>query len=200
MILQLTTTAAIVFRRCKAAKTNKPRVPKLNCITCSYSWLQFVVDNYGYAMFSSCPQHNTDKNLESLCTSPKADFFGMLPVSDLKNRVTYKNVFCASCNQAANLTYWKFSASCKGGYSSHDIPTNRSLMLAFIMTKCNWYFKPPRGYSEKVCLSVKENCPDSKLVDEEPLLTDLCSFYSFPVCPGYQPKNPHCDVYAKERT
>ena len=194
MILQLTTTAAIVFRRCKAAKTNKPRVPKLTCVTCTYHWLPFVVDKYGYAMFSGCPQHNTDKNVESLCTSPKADFFGMLPVSDLKNRVTYKNVFCASCNQAANLTYWDFSASCEGRYSSHDIPTNRSLMLEFIMTKCAWYFKPPRGYSEKVCLSVKENCTDSRVVDEEPLLRDLCSFYSFPVCPDYQSKNPHCDI------
>ena len=182
MILQLTTTAAIVFRRCKAAKTNKPRVPKLNCITCSYSWLQFVVDNYGYAMFSSCPQHNTDKNLESLCTSPKADFFGMLPVSDLKNRVTYKNVFCASCNQAANLTYWKFSASCKGGYSSHDIPTNRSQMMAMIMREpvCNWYFEPPRIQNEKVCLALELDCPDSELDHEESLLKDLCSFYVVP--------------------
>ena len=118
----------------------------------------------------------------------------MLPVSDLQTRATYKNVFCASCNQASNVTYWNFSASCKV-YSSHEIPKNRSLMLAFIMTRCQWYFKPPRGHSEKKCLAVKENCPaDSELVDEEPLLRDLCSFYSFPVCPGFQSKNPHCDI------
>ena len=145
-------------------------------------------------MVGSCSQNNTDKNLESLCTSSKADFFEMLPVSDLQTRATYKNVFCASCNQASNVTYWNFSASCKG-YSPDDIPKTRSLMLAFIMTRCQWYFKPPRGRSEKKCLAVKENCPaDSELVDEEPLLRDLCSFYSFPVCPGFQSKNLHCDI------
>ena len=217
MISQLTTTFAIVFQRCASAKTSKPRVPKLTCVPSSYDplqsnkvksafepsgpsgrslsrSLQFNEDNYyGYAMSSSCPQHNTNKNLESLCTSPKVDLFGMLPVSDLKNRVTYKNVFCASCNQAGNLTYWNFSASCKN-YTFHDIPKNRSLMLTFIMTKCQWYFKPPRGYSEKGCLAVKENCPNSNLVDEAPLLRDLCSFYSFRVSPDFQPKNPHCDL------
>jgi len=181
------------FLRCTAAKTaGKPWVPKLTCVTCSYNQLPFITDNYGYAMVSSCSQHNADKNLESLCTS-KADFFGMLPVSDFQNRTTYKNVFCASCNQASNLTYWIFAASCVG-YTSYDIPTNRSLMLAFIMRNCQWDFEPPRGHSEKVCLAVKENCPDSELVDKEPLLRDLCSFYSFPVCPDFQPKNPHCDI------
>ena len=194
MISQLMTTVAIVFQRCTVAKISKPRVPKLTCVNCSYNPLPFNKDNfYGYAMSSSCSQHNTNKNLESLCTSPKAGLFGMQPVSDLQNRVTYKNVFCASCNQASNLTYWNFSASCKG-FKSHDIPRNRSLMLEFIMTKCAWHFKPPFGHSGKVCLSVKENCPDPKLVNEEPLLRDLCSFYSFPVCSDFQPKNPHCDL------
>ena len=214
MISQLTATVAIVFQRCASAKTSKLRVPKLTCVPSSYDPLQSNKvksaegpsgplgrslsqsnedDYYGYAMFSSCPQQNTNKNLESLCTSPKVDLFRMLPVSDLQNRVTYKNVFCASCNQASNLTYWNFSASCKN-YTSDDIPKNRSLMLAFIMTKCQRYLKPPLGYSEKVCLSVKENCPDSELVDEEPLLRDLCSFYSFQVSPDFQPKNPHCDL------
>ena len=197
MISQLMTTVAIVFQRCTVAKISKPRVPKLTCVNCNYNPLPFNKDNfYGYAMSSSCSQHNTNKNLESLCTSPKADLFGMQPVSDLQNRVTYKNVFCASCNQASNLTYWNFSASCKG-YKPHDIPRNRSLMLEFIMTKCEWHFKPPFGHSGKVCLSVKENC-DSKRVNEEPLLRDLCSFYSLtswsPGCPNFQPKNPHCDL------
>ena len=191
---QLTKPVAIVFQRCTAAKSRKPCVPQLTCVTCSYYQLPFITDNYGYAMVSSCPQHNTDKNLESLCISPSADLFGMLPVSDLQSRATYKNVFCASCNQASNLTYWSFSASCER-YSSYDISTNRSQMLAFIMTNCDWYFKPPSGHSGKVCLAVKENCPDSELVDEEPLLRDLCSFYSFPICPRYfKSKNPHCAI------
>lgn len=146
-------------------------------------------------MVSSCPAHNTDKNLESLCTarSTKADLFGMLPVSDLENMTTYKNVFCAICNEAINLTYWKFSASC-AGFSSHDIPTNRSQILEVIMTECKWYFEPLRVQNEKVCLALEHNCPDSELVDEEPLLRDLCSFYVVPVCPYTHTESPHCDI------
>lgn len=130
-------------------------------------------------MVSSCPAHNTDKNLESLCTarSTKADLFGMLPVSDLENMTTYKNVFCAICNQVRNLTYWKFSASC-AGFSSHDIPTNRSQILEVIMTECKWYFEPLRVQNEKVCLALEHNCPDSELVDEEPLRRSCLSIYS----------------------
>ena len=148
-------------------------------------------------MVSSCPVYNTNRNLESLCASrsSEADLFGMLPVSDLKNKIAYKNEFCARCNQATNLTYWKFSASCEG-LSSHDIPTNRSLMLAFIMKECKWYFQPPSAKSDylKLCLAIEQNCLDSELADEEPVLRDLCSFYAFPVCGDVHTKNPHCSI------
>ena len=148
-------------------------------------------------MVGSCPANNTDKNLELLCTarSSNANLFGMLPVSDLKNETAYKNVFCASCNQATNLTYWKFSANCEG-ISSDEIPTNRSLMLAFIMKECEWYFQSPSVESDylKLCLAIELNCPNSELVDEEPVLRDLCSFYAFPACAHFHTKNPHCSI------
>ena len=146
-------------------------------------------------MVDSCPLHNTDKNLESLCTarSTKGDLSRTQPVSDLQNKTTYKNKFCAMCNQASNLTYWKYSASCED-FSSHDFPTNRSLTQAFIMghPERECYFEPPRVQSEKICLALEQNCPDSELVDEEPLLRDLCSFYVVPFSP--RRKNPHCDI------
>ena len=152
-------------------------------------------------MVTSCSLNNTDANLESLCSawSTEADLFGMLPVSDLERKTTYKknkNIFCAICNQASNLAYWKFSAWCKN-FSSRDIPTNRSQMMTMRMREpvCNWYFEPPRIQNEKVCLALELNCPDSELVHEEPLLKDLCSFYvvrdDYPIRQG---KNPHCDI------
>lgn len=146
-------------------------------------------------MVGSCPAYNTDKNLESLCTarSSNANLFGMLPVSDLTNNTACKNVFCASCNQATNLTYWRFSASCEG-VSSHEIPRNRSLMLVFIMKECEWYFQSHNAKSDylKFCLAIEQICPDSELVDKEPVLRDLSSFYVFPVCANT--KNPHCSI------
>jgi len=69
-------------------------------------------------------------------------------------------------------------------------------MLAFIKENCDWHFEPPSGHSEKKCLAVKEDCTDSELVNEELLLRDLCSFYSFPICsePHFYSKNPHCAI------
>ena len=119
----------------------------------------------------------------------------MLPVSDLNEKTVYKNTFCARCNHASNHTYWQFSATCKG-YSSLDIPRNRSLMLEFITAMCKWSFKPPRDHSSylKRCLAMEQNCPDSELLKIEPSLPELCSFYAFPVCGDLQGKNPHCDI------
>ena len=148
-------------------------------------------------MIDSCPPDNTDKYLESLCThkSSTADLFRMLPVSDLHSQTAYKNVFCARCNHAKNQTYWKFSASCKG-VKDFNIRINRSLMLEFILEKCEWSFYPPRDHEShlKRCLAIKQDCQDSNLTKTEPLLSVLCSFYAFPVCSNLQKKNPHCEI------
>ena len=126
--------------------------------------------------------------------SSTADLFGMLPVSDFIDKTDYKNVFCARCNRAKNQTYWKFSALCK--VDAHDLPRNRSLMLQFIMSSCEWSFEPPSNPSShsKRCLAVEEICPHSELIETEPLLPDLCSFYAFPVCYSVRTKNPHCEI------
>ena len=181
------------FHRCRAAKAPTPPLPKQTCIKTKDS------DNYGYAMIGSCPSHDTDKSLESLCTakSSTADLFGMLPVSDSQRKTTYKNAFCARCNKARNQTFWKFDASCEG-YANTDLPKNKSLMLQFILGRCDWSFMPPGGQKRhlKRCLARERTCPDSELVKTEPLLPDLCSFYAFPVCLGMdiKKKNPHCDI------
>ncbi|KAL9970470.1 hypothetical protein ACROYT_G022848 [Oculina patagonica] len=179
------------FLRCAAAKMPTSALPKQTCLKAINS------GNHGYAMIGSCPLHNTDSSLEFLCNakSSTADLFGMLPVSDLQNKTTYKNIFCARCNHASNQTLWKFLASCKGLIPT-DLPQNRSLMLQFILEKCGWSFKPPREQKRhlKRCLAIERTCPDSALVEKEPLLPALCSFYAFPVCGNIQMKNPHCDL------
>ena len=148
-------------------------------------------------MVGSCPSANSDKELEELCAakSSMADLFKMLPVSDLDSHTVYKNVFCARCNRASNQKYWKFSASCEALEPS-DLPSNRTLMLQFVINKCEWTFKEPRdNYQDlKLCLAVEKRCPSSALIQQEPLLPGLCSFYVFPVCDNVRAKNPHCKL------
>ena len=93
-------------------------------------------------MIDRCPSDNRDKELEFLCTATASnhELQKMLPVSDLDNNNVYKNVFCARCNGVGSKEYWKFSAACEN-LKPHDLPRNRSLMLAFILNNCKWDFK-----------------------------------------------------------
>ena len=148
-------------------------------------------------MISSCPSNNPDQSLNSLCVEkPTAtNLLRLLPVTDMEEKLTYKNVFCSKCNHAKNQTYWKFSASCQG-ISTHNVPKDRSQMLEYIMTRCEWEFKAPTGNKHllKQCLAIEQSCSDPTVIQAEPLLPDLCSFYAFPVCYSAQEKNPHCEI------
>ena len=149
-------------------------------------------DFYGYTMIGSCPSDNSYKNLQTLCTSTSSPL--ELPVFDLDDNSVYKNIFCAKCNHASNPVYWKFSAFCDRRYiTASDIPKNRTMMLSFLTTSCDWKFTVPRAnINLKKCLSVKVKCRESE--PENSLLSSLCSFYAFPVCENIQSKNPHCEM------
>lgn len=102
-------------------------------------------------------------------------------------------MFCARCNQATNPVYWKFSASCIGRFTEHDIPKNRTLMLEFIKNNCKWSFTVPIvNKNLKSCLAVKVSCKTSK--PHNSLLSRLCSFYALHFCHNIEYKNPHCEI------
>lgn len=87
-------------------------------------------------------------------------------------------MFCARCNHATNPVYWKFSASCIGRFTEHDIPKNRTLMLEFIKNNCKWSFTVPIvNENLKNCLAVKVSCKTSE--PHNLLLSYLCSFMLF---------------------
>jgi len=115
----------------------------------------------------------------------------MLPVLGRKDNNAYKNVFCAKCNHVSNQKYWKFSASCVN-LQADDIPSNRSLMLEFVIENWEWRFKEPSDKYQnlKKFLAVEQRRTDSVLVEKEPLLPVLCSFYVFPDCGKVWIKNP----------
>ena len=146
---------------------------------------------HGYALIGSCPADNSEKDLDSLCTANSLSL--ELPVLDLDDSSVYKNMFCARCNHATNPVYWKFSASCVGRFSEHDIPKNRTLMLEFIKKNCKWSFIVPIvNKNLKSCLAVKVSCKTSE--PHNSLLSSLCSFYALSFCHNIQYKNPHCEL------
>lgn len=129
--------------------------------------------------------------MDSLCTANSLSL--ELPVLDLDDSSVYKNMFCARCNHATNPVYWKFSASCIGRFTEHDIPKNRTLMLEFIKNNCKWSFTDPIvNENLKNCLAVKVSCKTSQ--PHNSLLSYLCSFYALHFCHSIEYKNPHCEI------
>jgi len=187
------------FQRCADGHTREPQQSTFQCVPIGVKKkaFRYVMSDYGYVMISRCPTDNPHKELESLCTAAPStsNLFAMLPVSDRKDNNVYKNVFCAICNHVSNYVYWQFSASC-GNLWEDEIPSERSEMLNFVKKYCEWHFQEPTDNYQnlKKCLAVKSSCTDSKLVEKEPLLPSLCSFYVLPDCSYNEGRNPHCAV------
>ena len=160
--------------RCVADLTPKRHLLTHVCVKTSNT------EFYGYTMIGSCPSDNSEKSLQTLCSSTSSPL--ELPVFDFDHNIVYKNIFCAKCNRASNPVYWKFSASCNSRYiTASDIPKNRTMMLNFLTKNCDWKFAVPRAnINLKKCLSVKDKCRESE--PENSILSSLCSFYAFPVC------------------
>ena len=172
--------------RCSADLTPKRQHSRHICVKTNNT------DLYGYTMIGSCPSEDSEKRLETLCTTTSSSF--ELPVFDLDDNSAYKNIFCAKCNHAGKPVYSKFSASCKGNLTPSDIPRRRTLMLEFIWKNCDWEFSvPPVNTNPRNCLGVNVQCEQSELYNSL-LLSSLCSFYVFPVRRSFQRKNPHCEV------
>ncbi|XP_067949616.1 uncharacterized protein [Watersipora subatra] len=72
----------------------------------------FNLDYNGQVVIDSCPDSLSPFN--TLCTSgsnQEWDLTGWL-VSDLSNGLTYKNVYCAQCNNASDVVFWDALMNC----------------------------------------------------------------------------------------
>ncbi|XP_067948532.1 uncharacterized protein [Watersipora subatra] len=66
----------------------------------------------GIAIIDSCPDSFAGN--ASQCTegnNDRWDLMGWL-VSDVNTRLTYKNIYCASCNQASSILFWDVALKC----------------------------------------------------------------------------------------
>lgn len=91
------------------------------------------------------------------------------------------------------------SADC-GRIPASALPQDNALLLAFVKENCTVKFHPTDDQRKylKNCLITKSNCSSKQIVEKEPLLQDLCSYYAFPVCGNSHRKNPHCALCSGE--
>ena len=148
-------------------------------------------------MVSKCSMKNINKELVSACEENKpSDPFWTLPVYSSSTNLTYRNVFCARCNNVINFVYWNFKGDCSHKNLSFFENKSVSQMVETIRRSCDWQYVPIQQQRESFCITKAGSC-ESVNVSEDTFWSEaktLCSLYSYPTCRGrlQYSRNPHC--------
>ncbi|KAJ8021010.1 Cadherin EGF LAG seven-pass G-type receptor 1 [Holothuria leucospilota] len=167
-------------------------------MACVVTYLDVVQDLFyqsqwptasGYFMVTTCPNEYKNKEIVKECQSdgydwlsgqPLAswsDYSRHLPVIDTRHNISYKNVYCAWCNNVPieAMELWTLGADC-----SSDYPPISCYSI---------WPAVPEGSRSCIIIDVK-SCPNTA----DKLIADLChSGYFFPILyNGTTYQNPHC--------
>ena len=154
--------------------------------------------NLGYIMVSRCLRKGLNKEMISSCEDEKQlDLLRRLPVFSISTNETYKNVFCAKCNNITDFAYWRFKADCAG--KEQDLFVNKTFLDVFGRAKkyCTLHYYPVRQQHEKFCVLQVDSCDNIKFAEENPAwktAKTLCKAYSNPIYLrfGQHSRNAHC--------
>ena len=146
-------------------------------------------------MVDNCPlQLERNSSTVRSCTEDsQSDLFTKLPVFDPVSKLTYKNYFCAKCNRASKVNFWKLAANC-----SRDLTrrVNASDLLSNIRLCDSFKFIPPSNQI-RFCIHRVPSCfraPFHTSVKWK-VVYYLCKAYYFPVCKDNREyNNPHCSL------
>ena len=105
----------------------------------------------GRAVWSFCPKNFTDESTKQKCQGDDEDENGLnpVPVYDKYSNVTYKNIFCARCNEALHTAFWEVSFSCPEWFDVSNLSLSRDLRL--LQDRC-YLQKRPVDDSLKRCI------------------------------------------------
>ena len=125
----------------------------------------------GFVMRSHCIAGWRDKKVEKLCQeTSQSNFLHSLPVFDHIKNLTYRNIYCALCNAAANYSYWKV------GFNFHlskgeqfQLPS--TIQEAMRRNDLSLVYTPPKESLEymKHCASAGETCKYNELSSNDML-------------------------------
>ncbi|XP_074593690.1 uncharacterized protein LOC141849321 [Brevipalpus obovatus] len=153
-----------------------------------------TIDGLGaFYMVSSCPSSIVDQDQRDLCEKhdpANMDPMVSLPVTNMDKRLTYRNIYCASCNSDFNVTYWNIVLDCnKRANKSHlenvfFDEVNNELKLKVIENgkeiyeQCSATYKFPLGIETvlRKCRKTIKTCPPGTPTE----LVDMCSKFQAP--------------------
>lgn len=132
-------------------------------------------------MIDTCQPSWTNKNIKQKCEEDSDELLTILPVTDGVRKTIYKNVFCAVCNQATNVTYWKIEIS----KTIVEKAGNQTLGDILAQTT-KWKFVNHYTEHTRYCMPKHPGCRNEsslahlvRMSSRE--LQTVCNSYSFPV-------------------
>ena len=183
------------YCRCKQSNFMKAEVP-MACVETESPNLK----NLGHTMVIKCSMKNINKEMVSACEEDKpSNYFWTLPVFSSSTNLTYRNAFCARCNNVRNFVYWKFKSDCSRT-NDPSLFLNKSVLqlVEIIRRSCNWQYLPVQQLHKEFCVTKVGSC-ESVNASEDTSWDEaktLCSSYSYPICSGEgkYSRNPHCGL------
>ena len=136
----------------------------------------------GFAVWSTCSRNWTDEIVRRKCQNEdRSDLLNDWPVFDHSRRITYRNVFCARCNGAVNITYWKLDAFCFEWVNTTAF--NLSEFLRFAHANCSLQFIESWVQDLKQCIPRFQDCSGIAIGQEKngSYCQSQCLGYAFPV-------------------
>ncbi|XP_060560674.1 uncharacterized protein LOC132720536 [Ruditapes philippinarum] len=120
------------------------------------------------------------------------------PVFDIKNNITYMNVYCAQCNNRSTnfLVPWDSSIECIDG--PFQTTTSDDIIGEVLNnTNCNLIFYPPENVMVPECFHLIDRCNvTGKWAVYDAVIVKACSLYTAPYAVLY--KNVFCYICNKE--
>ena len=115
------------YLRC--GKPKQSRQKNFPLFTCSSRYYSNKRQEYsmGHLFVISCPPGFTDSTIKLACTNPsRSDLLQLMPVYDKAEGISYRNIFCAACNNVHDVAFYKFRASCSKGSPPSTRPTSHA--------------------------------------------------------------------------
>ncbi|XP_048587120.1 uncharacterized protein LOC116611687 isoform X2 [Nematostella vectensis] len=187
----------------------------------NYQWDFFVADpkrscvdinknSTSYIFVSGCPSNYLNNGMIAKCneTASNLDLVSGIPVFDMRTKVSYRNVYCASCNAVRNVSYWQLSITCRNS-SGVSVNTTTTELMEYVRRACAWEYKPRSEFLDQL-LSCKAKDPACNVEGQNfktlsQLTSAICGLYSLPYISDLRysttRRNPHCTLCrGEERT
>ncbi|XP_065584848.1 G-protein coupled receptor Mth-like [Artemia franciscana] len=144
-------------------------------------------------MIHKCSEHWRDKEVTNLCQNENyRDPFINTPITQIYTNITYKNIYCALCNNEIDvmkLYFWKPKLKCKGV----EKELKKELLRNFLKWNesiSKWYLNIQDGEGKKYC-----ECEVTYIPENIDSFVRPCDNYIISKCSAKNQDSSLCEAY-----